>query len=168
MAANIVGLATLIGDPTQLIIGAEGDLTFNEFLLNTAPMSIISLTMLLVTVYFIYAKDMQVSNELKAKIMELDSTRTLKDKKLLRQSIMIFSLVIIGFVLNNFVDKGLAIIALSGGIFLSLLAKRSPKEMFEGVEWETLFFFIGLFMMIKGLENLQIMKFISDKLIEIT
>ncbi|MBQ3437395.1 MAG: ArsB/NhaD family transporter [Fusobacterium sp.] len=168
MAANIGGLATLIGDPTQLIIGAEGDLTFNEFLLNTAPMSIISLTMLLVTVYFIYAKDMQVSNELKAKIMELDSTRTLKDKKLLRQSIMIFSLVIIGFVLNNFVDKGLAIIALSGGIFLSLLAKRSPKEMFEGVEWETLFFFIGLFMMIKGLENLQIMKFISDKLIEIT
>ena len=168
MSANIGGLATLIGDPTQLIIGSEGKLTFNEFLVNTAPMAVISMIMLLITVYFMYAKDMKVSNELKAKIMELDSTRTLKDIKLLRQSIIIFSLVIIGFILNNFVDKGLAIISLSGAIFLSLLAKRSPKEMFEGVEWETLFFFIGLFMMIKGIENLNVIKFIGDKLIGMT
>jgi len=97
MSANIGGLATLIGDPTQLIIGAEGKLT-----------------------------------------------------------------------LNNFVDKGLAIIALSGAVFLALIAKKSPKEMFEGVEWETLFFFIGLFMMIKGIENLDIIKFIGDKMISLT
>lgn len=168
MSANIGGLATLIGDPTQLIIGAEGELTFNEFLINTAPMSIISMVMLLVTVYLMYGKDMEVSNELKAKIMELDSSRSLKDLKLLKQSIVIFLLVIIGFILNNFVDKGLAIISLSGAVFLSLLSKRTPKEMFEGVEWETLFFFIGLFMMIKGIENLNIIKFIGDKLILIT
>ena len=168
MSANIGGLATLIGDPTQLILGFEGELTFNEFLFNTAPMAVISMIMLLITVYFMYAKDMKVSNELKAKIMELDSSRTLKDIKLLKQSLIIFSLVIIGFILNNFVDKGLAIIALSGAIFLSLLAKRTPKEMFEDVEWETLFFFIGLFMMIKGIENLNIIKFIGDKLIGIT
>ncbi|MDO4690851.1 MAG: ArsB/NhaD family transporter [Fusobacterium sp.] len=168
MSANIGGLATLIGDPTQLIIGSEGKLSFNEFLINTAPMSVISMLMLLITVYFMYAKDMKVSNELKAKIMELDSSRTLKDIKLLKQSILIFSLVIIGFILNNFVDKGLAIISLSGGIFLSLIAKRSPKEMFEGVEWETLFFFIGLFMMIRGIENLGIIQFIGDKLIQLT
>ncbi|MCI7222996.1 MAG: ArsB/NhaD family transporter [Fusobacterium gastrosuis] len=168
MSANIGGLATLIGDPTQLIIGAEGELTFNEFLINTAPMSIISMVMLLVTVYLMYGKDMEVSNELKAKIMELDSSRSLKDLKLLKQSIVIFLLVIIGFILNNFVDKGLAIISLSGAVLLSLLSKRTPKEMFEGVEWETLFFFIGLFMMIKGIENLNIIKFIGDKLILIT
>lgn len=168
MSANIGGLATLIGDPTQLIIGAEGNLTFNEFLFNTAPMAIISMVMLLITVYLMYAKDMHVSNELKAKIMELDSERTLKDKILLKQSMVIFALVIVGFILNNFVDKGLAIISLSGAIFLSMLAKRTPKEMFEGVEWETLFFFIGLFMMIKGIENLHIIKFIGDKLIAIT
>ena len=70
--------------------------------------------------------------------------------------------------MNNFVDKGLAMIALSGAVCLSLLAKKSPKEMFEGVEWETLFFFIGLFMMIKGIENLDIIKFIGDKMIAIT
>ena len=135
MSANIGGLATLIGDPTQLIIGAEGKLTFNEFLFNTAPVAILSMISLLATVYFMYAKNMKVSNELKAKIMELDSSRSLKDIKLLKQSIVIFSLVIIGFILNNFVDKGLAIIALSGAVFLALIAKKSPKEMFEGVEW---------------------------------
>ena len=168
MSANIGGLATLIGDPTQLIIGAEGKLTFNEFLANTAPVAILSMIALLATVYFMYAKNMKVSNELKAKIMELDSSRSLKDMKLLKQSIVIFSLVIIGFILNNFVDKGLAMIALSGAVCLSLLAKKSPKEMFEGVEWETLFFFIGLFMMIKGIENLEIIKFIGDKMITVT
>ena len=168
MSANIGGLATLIGDPTQLIIGAEGKLTFNEFLFNTAPMAALSMVSLLITVYFMYAKDMKVSNELKAKIMELDSSRSLKDIKLLKQSVIIFSLVIVGFILNNFVDKGLAIIALSGAVFLALLAKKSPKEMFEAVEWETLFFFIGLFMMIKGIENLEIIKFIGDKMIHLT
>ncbi|MBS9775924.1 MAG: ArsB/NhaD family transporter [Fusobacterium sp.] len=168
MSANIGGLATLIGDPTQLIIGGEGKLTFNAFLTNTAPVSILSMIALLVTVYFLYAKDMRISNELKAKIMELDATRTLKDVNLLKQSLFIFSLVIIGFVLNNFIDKGLAIIALSGAIFLSVIAKRSPKEIFEGVEWETLFFFIGLFMMVKGIENLEIIKFLGDKLIKLT
>jgi len=79
MSANIGGLATLIGDPTQLIIGAEGKLTFNEFLFNTAPVAILSMISLLATVYFMYAKNMKVSNELKAKIMELDSSRSLKD-----------------------------------------------------------------------------------------
>lgn len=168
MSANIGGLATLIGDPTQLIIGFEGKLTFNEFLFNTAPVAILSMVSLLATIYFMYAKDMKVSNELKARIMELDSRRTLKNVKLLRESLIIFTLVIIGFILNNFIDKGLAIISLSGAVILSIIAKRKPKEMFDGVEWETLFFFIGLFMMIKGIENLNIIKFVGNKLISVT
>ena len=168
MSANIGGLATLIGDPTQLIIGAEGNLGFNDFLLNTAPMAIISMVILIVNVYIIYGRHMVVSNELKARIMELDSSRSLKDPKLLKQAAIIFSLVLIGFVLNNFINKGLAIISLSGAIFLVIIAKRKPKEIFENVEWETLFFFIGLFMMIRGIENLNIIKLIGDKLIGIT
>ena len=76
MSANIGGLATLIGDPTQLIIGAEGNLGFNSFLLNTAPMSIIAMIILIANVYIIYGRHMVVSNELKARIMELDSSRS--------------------------------------------------------------------------------------------
>lgn len=168
MSANIGGLATLIGDPTQLIIGAEGNLGFNEFLLNTAPVAILSMILLITNVYLIYGKNMKVSNELKARVMELDSSRSLKDPVLLKQAAVIFALVLIGFILNNFINKGLAIISLSGAIFLVVITKRKPKEIFENVEWETLFFFIGLFMMIRGIENLNIINIVGDKLIKIT
>ena len=168
MSANIGGLATLIGDPTQLIIGAEGGLGFNDFLLNTAPVAIVSMAILIANVYLIYGRHMIVPNELKARIMELDSSRSLKEPKLLKEAAIIFILVLVGFILNNFIDKGLAIIALSGAIFLVILAKRKPKEVFENVEWETLFFFIGLFMMIRGIENLHVIKMIGDKLMDIT
>ena len=168
LASDIGGMATLIGDPTQLIIGSEGNLSFNEFLLNTAPMTIIALIVLLVSVYFLYIKDMKVSNELKAKIMELESERIIKDKKLLKQSIIILILIIIGFILNNFINKGLAVISLSGGIFLAFIAKKNAKKIFESVEWDTLFFFIGLFIMIKGIENLGVIQFIGNKIVEIS
>ena len=168
MAANIGGLATLIGDPTQLIIGAEGNLNFNQFLMNTAPVSILSMISLLFTVYFMYGRKMQVSHELKARIMELDSSRSLKEPTLLKLAGSIFALVILGFILNNFINKGLAIISLSGAFYLVVLAKRKPKEIFENLEWETLFFFIGLFMMIKGIEELNVMEIIGQKLVHIT
>lgn len=80
---------------------------------------------------------------------------------------IIFIVVIIGFVLNNFVNKGLLVIFLSGGIFLVFLIEREFKKIFGGVEWDILFFFIGFFIMIKGIENLGIIKFIGDKIIEI-
>lgn len=168
MSANIGGVATLIGDPTQLIIGSEGHLGFNEFLLNTSPIAILSMVILIINVYLIYGRDMHVSRELKARIMELDSSRSLKDKKLLKEAAVIFSLVLIGFILNNFINKGLAIIALSGAVFLVVIAKKDPKQVFENVEWDTLFFFIGLFMMIRGIENLHIIGLIGQKLIHLT
>ena len=168
MSANIGGLATLIGDPTQLIIGSEGELGFNAFLANTAPMAIISMIILLGNVYFFYCRKMHISRDLKIRIMEIDSSRSLKDIEVLKVSMIIFSMVLIGFVLNNFINKGLAIIALSGAIFLVVLTKKEPKEILVNVEWETLFFFIGLFMMITGIENLHIIDFIGNKLADFT
>ncbi len=168
MSANIGGVATLIGDPTQLIIGSEGNLGFNEFLMNTSPMAIVSMIILIVNVYIIYGRKMHVSRELKARIMELDSSRSLKDIKLLKEAAVIFILVLAGFILNNFINKGLAVIALSGAVILVVLAKREPKEVLNNVEWDTMFFFIGLFMMIRGIENLHIIDVIGGKLIDIT
>jgi len=168
LSSDIGGMATLIGDPTQLIIGSEGKLSFNEFLINTAPMTIIALVILLTVVYFTNIRKMKVPNRLRAQIMELESDRILTNKKLLKQSIIILTAVIIGFVLNNFVNKGLAVISLSGGILLAFLTEREPKKIFGAVEWDTLFFFIGLFVMIRGIENLGVIKFIGDKIIELS
>lgn len=168
MAANIGGSASLIGDPTQLIIGNEGNLGFNNFLMNTAPVSIIALFSLLLTIYILYRKDLSVSRDLKAKIMSLDSSRALKDVNLLKQSLFIFSLVIIGFVMNNFIDKGLAVISLSGASILLLISKRHPEEAFKHVEWDTLFFFIGLFMLIEGVEKIHLIDIIGKKMVNFT
>ena len=168
MAANIGGTATLIGDPTQLIIGHEGHLTFNEFLVNTSPMAVLAMIVLLFNVYVIYKKDLHVSRELKARIMEMDPSRSLKDKKLLIEAGSIFALVILGFILNNFIDKGLAVIALSGAIALVIITKQKPHEIFEHVEWDTLFFFIGLFMLVRGIEEINLINMIGDKMIHFT
>ncbi len=168
MAANIGGSATLIGDPTQLIIGNEGNLGFNDFLLNTAPLSIIALLSLILTVYLVYGKQLRVSRDLKAKIMELDPSRTLKDMTLLKQSLTVFAFIILGFVLNSFIEKGLAIISLSGAILLVTIAKRKPEEIFKHVEWDTLFFFIGLFMLIKGVEEIHFIDLLGDKITHLT
>lgn len=168
LSSDIGGMATLIGDPTQLIIGSEGHLSFNEFLWNTAPMTIIALTILLVSVYFLYIRKMKVPHELRAQIMELESSRILKNKKLLTQSLFVLILVILGFVSNNFVNKGLSVIALSGAFVLAFISKRNPKEIFEKIEWDTLFFFIGLFSMIRGIENLGIINVMGEKILEIS
>jgi len=167
MSANIGGLATLIGDPTQLIIGAEGKIGFNDFLVNTAPVAVISLIVLLITVYFMYGRKMTVSRDLKARVMELDASRSLKDIKLLQESATIFALVIFGFLMNNFIDKGLAIMALTGAVVLILITKSEPVEVFKHVEWDTLFFFMGLFMLIQGIEATGIVDLVGDKVLEL-
>lgn len=168
LGANIGGTATLIGDPTQLILGNEGNLSFNAFLVNTAPLAIIALCVMILTVYVLYKKELVVSNELKARIMELDPSRSLKDIKTLKIALTVFGFVILGFILNNFIDKGLAVISLSGAILLVILTKKKPHDVFKAVEWETLFFFIGLFIMVKGMENIKIIDFVGNKLISIT
>jgi len=168
MAANIGGSATLIGDPTQLIIGNEGNLGFNDFLFNTAPLSIVALVFLIVTVYLLYGKKLEVSRDLKARIMELDASRSLKNMTLLKQSGSIFILIIVGFLMNNFIHKGLMVISLSGAIYLCIIAKKKPEEIFKHVEWDTLFFFIGLFMMVKGIEEVHFIDMIGNKLIDLT
>ena len=163
MGANIGGAATLIGDPTQLILGSEGNLS-----INTAPLAIVALIALICTVYLIYRKELVVSNELKARIMELDPSRSLKDVKLLKKALVIFGIVILGFILNNFLNKGLAVISLSGAVVLMIVAKKTPHEAFKAVEWDTLFFFIGLFIMVKGLENIKIIEMVGEKLVHVT
>ncbi|NDI78369.1 MULTISPECIES: ArsB/NhaD family transporter [Psychrilyobacter] len=168
MSANIGGLATLIGDPTQLIIGSEGKIGFNNFMANTAPIAIISMIVLIITVYFMYGRKMVVSRDLKARVMEMDASRSLKNMKLLQESATIFATVIFGFLMNNFIDRGLAIIALSGAVILILITKRDPVEVFKDVGWDTLFFFMGLFMLVQGMEATGLVDIVGHSIIKHT
>ena len=168
MATNIGGMATLIGDPPQLIIGNEANLEFNEFLLNTAPLSIIGMIVLIVNVYFIYGKKMVVPHELRAKVMDLNAGETLKDKNLLKKALLVFGMVILGFLMNEFIHKGLAIISISGALLLVIINKIKPQDILKHVEWDTLFFFMGLFVLVRGIENINVISILGEKIIKFT
>lgn len=150
-AVNIGGAATLVGDPPNLIIGAKAGFGFNDFLINMGPLVLINMVVFLITMYFFFRKKMEVSRVLRAKIKELDADRVIKDKVLLKKSLIIFTLVMIGFVTNVVTHLGLAVISITGAILLTLIAKKDPEHVYSEVEWTTLFFFAGLFILIDGL-----------------
>lgn len=167
-ASNIGGTATMIGDPPNLIIASLSGLDFNDFIFNLTPFIILNMAVLLITSVLFLRNKLQVSNELKAGIMELSLDRTITNKKLLLHSIIVFSLVIFGFLTNSFTHIGLSIIAITGAAILVFLSKKKPEEIFAKVEWDTLFFFGGLFILVDGIENLGIISTLSEYLIYFT
>lgn len=167
-ASNIGGTATMIGDPPNLIIASLSGLDFNSFIFNLTPFIIINMAVLLISAVLYLKNKLQVSNELKAGIMELSLDRTITNKKLLIQSIIVFSLVILGFLTNSFTHFGLSIIAITGAAVLIFLSKKKTEEVFAKVEWDTLFFFGGLFVLVDGIENLGIISKLAEYLIYFT
>lgn len=166
--SNIGGTSTMIGDPPNLIIASLSRLGFNEFIVNLMPIILINMVVLLGTASIFLRKKLSVSRELKASIMELDLERTIKDKKLMYQSLGLFLVVIIGFITNSITNIGLSIIAILGSIILIFISKKDPEEIFSKIEWETLFFFGGLFVLVEGIENLGIIKKLGEHIIMLT
>lgn len=166
--SNIGGTATMIGDPPNLIIASLGGIGFNDFIINLTPIILINTVVLLGSAALYFKKRMVVSRELKLSIMELDLKRTIKDKKLLTQSMVLFFIVIIGFLTNSITNIGLAVIAILGSVILIFISKKNPEEIFAKIEWETLFFFGGLFVLVEGVENLGIIKALGEHILNIT
>jgi len=166
--SNIGGTATMIGDPPNLIIASLSDKNFNDFIINLAPIILINIFVLLFSVSFFLRKKLIVSRELRASIMELDTSRIITDKNLLLKSVTIFILVILGFLTNSFSQIGLAIIAILGSTILVLISKKKPEEVFSKIEWDTLFFFGALFVLVQGLEELGIIEYIGSYVVAFT
>ena len=166
--SNIGGTATMIGDPPNLIIASLGGIGFNDFIINLTPIILINTVVLLGSAALYFKKRMVVSRELKLSIMELDLKRTIKDKKLLTQSMVLFIIVIIGFLTNSITNIGLAVIAILGSVILIFISKKNPEEIFAKIEWETLFFFGGLFVLVEGVENLGIIKALGEHILNLT
>ena len=168
LASNIGGTATLIGDPPNILIGSEAGFSFNDFIINLGPVIIINLIVTIFLLYFFYCRKLKVSRELKAHIMELSPDRALKDKKLMYQSLVILLLVIAGFVSHEITHIEPSIIALAGAMALILVSKKEPEEIFEKVEWPTLFFFMGLFIMVEGLVEVGVIQMLAEATLSLT
>lgn len=168
LASNIGGTATLIGDPPNIMIGSAAGLDFVEFLQNLAPVAAVILLVFLAMVRWFYRRDLEVHAEVRETVMALDEREVLTDPALLRTSLAVVAVVIIGFLVAHLVGLEAGTIALAGAAVLTLLARLDAETVLREVEWATLFFFVGLFMLVEALVQVGIVDAIANGLITLT
>ena len=168
LASNIGGASTLIGDPPNILIGSASGYDFAAFLLNMGPPAVLSLLAFLVTVRVVFRSDLVVHAEVREAVLALDEGEVLEDPALLRLSLAILGLTIVGFMLHGLLHYEPATIALLGATALMLLARIDPHDVFREIEWPTLFFFVGLFMLVEGIVHVGIISGLADALFALT
>jgi len=168
-ASNIGGAATLIGDPPNIIIGSAAHLSFMDFILNLAPFVLVLLILLPFLIRLFYKKEMsQKIEEAWERVEKFDENKAIEDRLLLKKSLIIFSLTILVFIFHHKLGLEAATVALCGATFLLLISNIDPAETFLEVEWSTLFFFMGLFIVIAGVEKVGLIQWLSNKIIDLT
>lgn len=168
LMANIGGTATLIGDPPNIMIGSENGLSFLDFLINLGPVTVIIAAVTMFIIWAVYGRKLHVSDEAKKKIMSLDHTVAIKDHKLLVKSLLALGFTVAGFITHSFFDLESATIALSGAAILMFISGMDMEEIFMDIEWTTIFFFVALFVLVGGLEEAGIIRWIADWMIQVT
>ncbi|MBM7856142.1 Na+/H+ antiporter NhaD/arsenite permease-like protein [Desulfohalotomaculum tongense] len=166
MASNIGGTATLIGDPPNIMISGPAGLTFMDFIYNLTPVVIVIfiVTILIMRVIF----RISATEEMKEKIMQFDEKQELKDIALMKKSLFVLAVTIVGFGLHGVLHVENSVIALAGATLLLLITGEEPEEVLLTVEWPTIFFFVGLFTLVGSLEVNGVIAAIAEKSIEVT
>lgn len=171
IASNIGGTATLIGDPPNIMIGqAVEHLSFNAFLFHLSPVVLIIFAVILVYLIILYWSKLQVNHIDLEKLSSVNAREYLKLTSALPKSIGVLILTITGFVLNPILHIDLTSVSLAGALLILLLThdEYKPESVLKQVEWSTLFFFIGLFMLIGGLEEVGIIDELARGLVYYT
>ncbi len=169
IASNIGGTATLIGDPPNIMIASKAQLDFMAFIYHLTPVIIICLIVYVITLKFVFGRKLKVKDELRQRIMEMNEKEAIKDPVLLRKSLVVLAITIGGFIFHGMLHFEPATIALAGaGLLLLVSGIKEPHHILAEAEWATLFFFIGLFIIIGGVVKVGLIKWMSIKVLEIT
>ncbi len=150
-ASNIGGTATIVGDPPNIIVASAADIGFLDFAANMVPVSAISLVALMGLLFIWFRRDVRVSDEKRAEMMATSSAGSIKDSNLLKKSLLVFGLTITAFFLHDTIGVSPAFVAIGGAAVLLLISGLEPGEILREVEWTTLSFFAGLFILVGGL-----------------
>ena len=168
IASNIGGTATLIGDPPNIMIAGATGLSFTEFVTNLGPIALVSFVAVTGMLYLWYRPKLQIAPEARDRVMQLDARKSIEDPDELKRALP----VLIGTILLFFVHKPLhlepATVALLGATVLLLVTTQSLEDALGGIEWPTLFFFLGLFVMVGALEETGVIGEIADGVASIT
>jgi len=162
LASNIGGTATLVGDPPNIIIGSRAGLTFTDFLVHLAPIVLVILAGFLVLARVLFRSALVGDPARAQALMALDEREAITDHRLLRRSGVVLALILVGFLLQRQTGVAPSVVAIVGAGVLILLSSLRPQELVADVEWETLLFFMGLFVLVGALVHVGALQVLAD------
>ena len=168
MSSNIGGTATLIGDPPNIMIGSAAGLSFLDFVANTGLAVIFVLAAMLVCFYFIYGRKLHVEEDAMAEVLQLDESKAIKDRPLLIKSVVMIVIVVFAFIFHSQLHLESSTVALTAAGIMLLIGRQDVEEAIAGVEWSTLIFFTGLFIVVGGLQETGVIQIVANTLVDMT
>lgn len=170
IASNMGGAATMVGDPPNILIGSATDYQFLDFLFNLTPPVVIITISSIVLIKIIYRKQMRVSNENRARLMSYREATLIKDRKLLVRSSIVLLLMLIALSMQGILKLETATVSMSAGLFLLLISDRKKVEsvLTNDIDWMTIFFFIGLFMLVESLVQTGFIDITAQRIVAAT
>jgi Na+/H+ antiporter NhaD/arsenite permease-like protein len=176
-ASNIGGASTLVGDPPNIMIGSAVHLSFNDFLVNLAPITPLIMLVTMIVIYMLWGKSLHATAEARERVMRFREREAITDVPLLKKSMAVLTLVVIAFVLAHPLRLEPATIAMFGAgilMFLNNLGRQADDQSedvhksFGEVEWVTIFFFVGLFIVVTGIEHAGLLGLLADWVLNLT
>lgn len=164
ISSNVGGTATLIGDPPNILIGSAAELDFVDFLVHLSPLILLLLVLLLAGFYLFFRRQLHVTPAMRRRVADLNEAEVISDANLLRICVAVLAAVVVGFVIASIADYEPATVALLGATVLLVAARQEPHEALRDVEWQTIFFFVGLFMVVAGVEKAGLLEDIGQAL----
>ena len=175
LASNIGGTATLVGDPPNIMIASKAELGYLDFLIVLGPIVVIMMVVFLTVLWLIFGRTMTVAPHLREAVLALSSREFVPDDAFLRRCLFLLAVVNVGFCVHSLVHLEPATIALLGASLFMVIghARRKPEDTEEltylaEVEWKTIFFFIGLFILVGGLVKVGVIRYLADQLVTVT
>ena len=168
VASNIGGTATLIGDPPNILIAGHTGLSFSAFLTNLAPIAVLALIVVVGALYLGYRRRLRIAPAARARMMALDARAAIEDADELRRLLPVLVLTIVAFFLHDLIELEPATVALGGATIMLLITRQSVNDALAGIEWATLLFFVGLFVMVGGLVETGALREVADGIASLT
>ena len=168
LASNVGGAATLIGDPPNIMIGSAANIDFSSFIIHMGPTIFVSFIVSLVLLRILFRKDLRSQVHNFEELQKEDEKKLVKDKVLLKKSIVVLLLVVGLFIIHGSLHIEPSVIALGGAALLMVITKARPERVFHEVDWSTLIFFTGLFIIVGAAEHAGTIELLSSTALSIT
>lgn len=168
LASNVGGTATMIGDPPNIMIGSASGLSFMDFITNTGAASLLIIIAQIIMMKFLYKEELESGPINKTSVMNLDPGKSISNHKLMKQSLAVMVLVVIGFMIHDKLGFDSCMVALGAAAIMLIIGHQEVDQIISEVEWTTIVFFMSLFIVVGGLERTGVIHSISSWLISAT